>query len=307
SGMISFAVSDSGKGIEPENIERIFQPFEQTREGRLKGGTGLGLSISRQYCSLLGGELVAESEIGQGSRFTFTIRAKVCMESEVETKGSDTATIGIKSGSAPRILVVDDKEANRDILVRMLQPLGFPATAASSGQEALDMVDSWAPDLILLDLIMPDLSGKDVLRILRTDPDKGNIRIIVLTASAQENDKDEVLSLGANAFIRKPFRQNDILDEIGTLFGLEYFHEARKSDDAQAVALTAQGLAERMAALPEDLIRRLSEGLNMGDLEEVKNLTAEMDSIDPVLAEAIRKMADDFSVGPLLDILQAKG
>lgn len=307
SGMISFTVSDSGKGIEPENIERIFQPFEQTREGRLKGGTGLGLSISRQYCSLLGGELVAESEIGQGSRFTFTIRAKVCMESEVETKGSDTATIGIKSGSVPRILVVDDKEANRDILVRMLQPLGFPATAASSGQEALDMVDSWAPDLILLDLIMPDLSGKDVLRILRTDPDKGNIRIIVLTASAQENDKDEVLSLGANAFIRKPFRQNDILDEIGSLFGLEYFHEARKSDDAQAVALTAQGLAERMAALPEDLIRRLSEGLNMGDLEEVKNLTAEMDSIDPVLAEAIRKMADDFSVGPLLDILQAKG
>ncbi|HWP68331.1 MAG TPA: response regulator, partial [Rectinemataceae bacterium] len=306
-GHLSFAVADTGSGIAPEDIDKIFQPFEQTNEGRIKGGTGLGLPISREYCRLLGGDLLVESKAGAGSRFSFTVRADLCSPDSLFVKQERDRIIGVKSGKLPRILVVDDRETNRDILLRMLQPLGFTVALASDGREALALTASWAPDLLLLDLVMPEMSGQDVIRVIRTDPARNNLKIIVITASALDGEKEGVLDLGANAFIRKPFREREVLDEIGSLFGLEYLRQADEDAGTPHAAYSGNDLAKKLSSLPDGITTELRDSLKLGDIDRAAKIAEEISGYDADLADAIREMADNYQIGALLEMLRPTG
>lgn len=306
-GHLSFAVADTGSGIAPEDIDKIFQPFEQTDEGRSKGGTGLGLPISRKYCHLLGGDLLVESKTGAGSRFSFSIRADPCSPDSLFAKQEGDRIIGVKSGKLPRILVVDDRETNRDILLRMLQPLGFTVALASDGREALALTASWKPDLMLLDLIMPEMSGKDVIRIIRTDPARNDLKIIVITASALDGEKEGVLDLGANAFIRKPFREKEVLDEIGSLFGLEYLRQTDENAGTPHAAYSGDDLAKKLSSLPDDITTELRDSLKMGDIDRAAKIAGEISEYDADLAGAIQEMTENYQIGALLEMLRQIG
>lgn len=297
---LSFKVSDTGDGIAPEDIQKIFRPFEQSDAGRSKGGTGLGLPISQKYCQLLGGELEIQSELGAGTSFSFSIDAPPHV-AEGAAAESETRIDGILKGTAPRILVVDDRETNRDILVKLLAPLGFPTAQAADGTEALKLIDSWNPGIILLDLVMPGISGKDLIRIIRTDPAKDRIRIIVITASVLDNESDNVLKIGADAFIRKPFREKVVLEAIGKLADLEYrYADADEAPGYRQDEETA--LEARFAALPRTLSSTLSDAIKAGDLEEVKTLADSVVEVDAALADGIRKMAENFQIKRLMDM-----
>jgi len=297
---LAFKVSDTGGGIAPEDIQKIFRPFEQTDAGRSKGGTGLGLPISQKYCQLLGGELEIQSEPGAGTSFSFSIDAPP-HKAEGAAAEIEARIDGILKGTAPRILVVDDRDTNRDILVKILEPLGFPTAQAANGKEALELIESWNPGIILLDLVMPGMSGKDLIRIIRTDPAKDRMRIIVITASVLDNESDNVLKMGADAFIRKPFREKVVLEAIGKLAGLEYRYAGANEapgyrQDEEAV------LAARFAALPRPLSSALSDAIRAGDLEEVKALADSIVEADAALAAGIRKMAENFQIKRLMDL-----
>ncbi|HWR12645.1 MAG TPA: ATP-binding protein [Rectinemataceae bacterium] len=297
---LAFKVSDTGSGVAAEDIQKIFRPFEQTDVGRSKGGTGLGLSISQKYCQLLGGELNIQSERGAGTSFSFSIDAPPHVAEGAIEEG-ETRIDGILKGIPPRILVVDDRETNRDILVKLLEPLGFPTAQAANGAEALELIDSWNPGIILLDLVMPGISGKDLIRIIRTDPAKDHIKIIVITASVLDKESDDVLGIGANAFIRKPFREKVVLEAIGRLAHLGYRYvdkdgESGRGQDEEAV------LAARFAVLPAELSLALSDSIKSGDLEEVKALADAIMAIDDVLAKGVRKMAENFQIKRLMEI-----
>ncbi len=300
---LTFSVTDTGSGIAPENFDRIFRPFEQTEEGRVKGGTGLGLPISRKYCQLLGGDLLVKSEIGKGSRFSFTVNAKPCLPDSPAGDGEEARVIGVKRGKLPKVLIVDDRETNRDILFRMLEPLGFPVAQAQDGREAFGLIDSWKPDLLLLDLIMPGMSGKDIIQAIRTDPARKDLKIIVITASVLDEEKEGVIGLGANAFVRKPFREKEVLDEIGLLFGLEYAYGAGGDDRTSPVAFSGNDLAAKISALSAEIISRLRDSIKLGDLDEVSKIAGEISESDAPLADAIMEMADNYRFGALLEIL----
>ena len=296
-------MTDTGSGIAPENFDRIFQPFEQTEEGRVKGGTGLGLPISRKYCQLLGGDLLVESEIGKGSRFSFTIRAKPCLPDSLAGNGEEDRIIGVKSGKLPKVLIVDDRETNRDILFRILEPLGFLVAQAQDGREAFDLIDSWKPELLLLDLVMPGISGRDIIQAIRTDPARKDLKIIVITASVLDEEKESVISLGANAFVRKPFREKEVLDEIGLLFGLEYAYEAGGDNTPAPTAFSGDDLVAKISTLPSETLSRLHDSIKLGDLDEVRKIAGEISENDAPLANTIMEMADNYRFGALLEIL----
>jgi len=300
-GRLSFAVADTGRGIAAADVEKIFQPFEQTEEGRSMGGTGLGLPISQKYCQLLGGTIGLESQVGRGSRFSFSIDAPPCPESLPDKAGGDARIGGITKGTPPRVLIVDDRETNRDILARMLEPLGFPVAQAAGGSEALAMLDTWNPGLILLDLVMPGMNGKDFLRIVRTDRSKAAIRIIVITASVLEDERSGVIELGADAFIRKPFREKHVLEEIGRLMDIEYWYEEEKDKVAETASPPAD-LAAGLAGLPAGLAGKLRDSIRSGDLEEVLALAKEAANFDKALSAAIVGMAEGFQINLLLDL-----
>ncbi len=298
-------VSDTGKGIPPEFLEHIFDPFEQAEEGRNRGGTGLGLPISRNFVNMLGGDITIKSTLSEGSCFTFTIRFRKGEDGVITETEAEKKVVGIKSGIIPRVIIVDDRDVNRDILIKILEPLGYIVKEASGGSEALDLIDTWEPDLVLLDLVMPEVSGRDVIRALKKNPRHSGIKIIVITASALEMEKDEILELGADSFIRKPFRESSILNEIKDMFGLEYnYEEAQIEDSTIPVFKSSVELSDRTSVIPEDVKKQLSNALVTGDIEEINSLISKIAALDEDLAKQIKYMADDFEFSSLIEILK---
>ena len=212
--LIIVDISDTGTGISSADIERIFKPFEQTHIGRMSGGTGLGLSISKKIAKILNGDIYVKSSLGEGSLFSFSFQYELGDISKIEKDVLFKNVIKIKNNIKLKVLVVDDRDSNRDILVKMLIPLGFETKEAENGLKALEYVKSWTPDILLLDILMPEMDGIEVIKILKEDKKTKDIKIIVITASVLDEDIKNIMSLGANSFIRKPFKQPEVLEEI---------------------------------------------------------------------------------------------
>ncbi|HET6718909.1 MAG TPA: ATP-binding protein, partial [Rhodocyclaceae bacterium] len=212
---LRFEVQDSGVGIAPDQQSIIFQPFEQVGDKRRRaGGTGLGLSISRRLVQLMGGEIQVDSRPGDGSRFWFELELPPAAEN-VALAGPDAGSISGYQGPRRSILVVDDTAPNRSLLVDLLSPLGFAVSEAGNGQEALQQINVAIPDLVLTDLVMPEMGGVELIRRLRQTPGLASLPIIVVSASATEQDQTDSRAAGANAFLVKPIEHSDLLREIG--------------------------------------------------------------------------------------------
>ncbi|WP_290642815.1 ATP-binding protein [Aquabacterium sp.] len=223
---IRFDVQDSGVGIRSEDQERIFEPFEQAGDSRSRAaGTGLGLAISRQLVRLMGGQLQLSSEPGTGSRFWFELSLQM-VDAMVREPVRHPLVTGY-TGERRRILVVDDVEANREMLVAMLRPLGFETLEAVHGQDALDQVQASNPDLVLMDLAMPVMDGLEATRRLRANERTKDLPVIALSANASNTHRDEALAAGATLFMSKPFDSADLLRNLERCLSLNWI-------DAQA-------------------------------------------------------------------------
>ena len=208
---LRFEVKDTGVGITAEQIGKLFSPFEQAGDTKLRSeGTGLGLAISRQLVQMMGGDLWVESKLGVGSTFWFEAAFPEAEVREVPAK-KITRMISGYIGQQRRILVVDDIPSNRDIIVDALKPLGFEIFEAANGQQAIQMARESRPDLILMDRWMPVMDGFSAVQRMRQIPDLSSIPVICITASVSK--KDQLLSheAGFNDFLPKPVNQSDLM------------------------------------------------------------------------------------------------
>jgi signal transduction histidine kinase/CheY-like chemotaxis protein len=227
---LRFEVQDSGVGIAAGDTDRIFEPFEQAGDARSReGGTGLGLAISRQLVRLMGGELGVHSTPGEGSVFHVELSlpwlGSVATGTGPDADGSSLARVIGYEGQRHTVLIVDDVEANRALLADMLQPLGFETLMARSGQEALDQVAAASPDLVLMDLVMPDMDGLEAIRRLRADPRTQALPVIALTANVSAQDQSHALATGASGFLPKPFRRDKLLQLLASQLPLSWVHD----------------------------------------------------------------------------------
>ena len=214
-----FEVCDTGMGVEQADLQRIFEPFEQVGEGRRRGGAGLGLAISRQLVRLLGGELQIESRPGQGSRFHF----ELAMRLAEAPAASPWPEVSGYAGPRRRLLVVDDLALNRQFLAALLRPLGFEVDEAADGEQALAQLAGGArPDLVLMDMSMPGLSGMETTRRLRELPGGRGLPVFALTAQSSKVTRDTALASGACAFLSKPVRRDELLSALGERLGLAW-------------------------------------------------------------------------------------
>ncbi|NRF69926.1 response regulator [Aquincola sp. S2] len=229
--MLHFEVHDQGVGIDEAHLERIFEPFEQAGEmQRRSGGTGLGLAISRQLVRLMGGEIQVESRPQQGSRFWFEIAVQRPPQPAlalVRERAHQTTT-GYE-GPRLRILVVDDVVGNRRVLAEMLGALGFEVIEAGDGQAALAQVKSSAPDLVLMDTVMPVMDGHAATRRLREDPATARLPIIAVSANASEHDRATCLECGADDFLPKPIERRLLLELLSRHLQLRWSEGASPS------------------------------------------------------------------------------
>src|SRR5262249_33216482 len=139
---LRFTISDTGRGIGPDDQRRLFEAFTQAGAGKDSGGTGLGLSISREFVRLMGGEIQIQSELGEGSTFTFDIKVMPANPSDISGERRARVAIGLASGQPTyRVLVVDDRRENRTLLIKLLQIVGFEVRGAENGLEAIEHWD----------------------------------------------------------------------------------------------------------------------------------------------------------------------
>ena len=208
---VQILVVDSGIGIAAPDLERMFQPFEQLKAGAIAGGTGLGLAISRSHARLMRGDVTVESALGVGTTFKFTFLAQAGgLEPAADFS---TAPLSFATASAQRkVLIVDDLEPNREILAELLSQSSFETRTAPDGPSALAIDADWSPDLVLMDLRMPDMDGFEAIRRLRAAGSKAAIG--VLTASALADDEHRALAIGADFFMRKPYDERVLFDRI---------------------------------------------------------------------------------------------
>jgi len=305
SNKMIISIKDTGAGIPGVDIKKIFGSFEQSKAGREEWGTGLGLSISKKFAKLLYGDIEVESELGTGSEFKFTFKFEIGSKEETETKYDTRNVVGIKDSSRKiKLLIVDDRETNRDILVRMLSKIGFVTKECDNGASAIECAAKWKPDIILLDLIMPEMDGKEVIKRLRQEPNGSDYKIIVLTASALEEDKKSVIKLGADTFLRKPFRQNDILEEIKKLTNIEYLFENNQNSENTPI-ITNEYLKKEMSELTEDILKSIKNNILIGDIAELKRISNSLDQSNLSLSKHLASLIEEYEFERITKIIDS--
>jgi len=213
-GWVTFRVRDTGIGMTPDQMEKLFQEFSQADASttRKYGGTGLGLAISRKFCQLMGGDITVESTLGHGSTFIVRLPAE---GGTLKTVPAPRAEVSASSATlpegAPTVLLIDDDPAMRDLTQRFLGKEGFRVVTAASGEEGLRLAKALKPAVIALDVLMPGMDGWAVLTVLKADPDLADIPVIMLTIV---DDKDMGYALGAADYLTKPIDWERLPDAL---------------------------------------------------------------------------------------------
>ena len=231
-------VEDTGIGMSDEQVSRLFQPFEQVGDVQHRsGGTGLGLVISRQFVRLMGGDIHVKSRLGAGNLFWFELDVPASRWATPDAPPAERVVTGYR-GPTKKVLVVDDVAENRAVIVESLAALGFDVFQAACGYDGLSQAQSVLPDLVLMDIVMPDIGGLEVIRRLRKVPVLDAVPIIAISASATPEVEANTLSAGANAFLPKPVDLKALVARTGSLLHLAWVEgsERRRIDPSGRVA-----------------------------------------------------------------------
>jgi signal transduction histidine kinase/CheY-like chemotaxis protein len=221
---LKFEVSDTGIGINAEDLPKLFTPFNQTTSGKLiQEGTGLGLTISKKFINIMGGEISVNSIVDKGTTIRFTLPFRAITEKNILSGNHKVPITGLfDTVDTKTILIVDDSLHNRKLLEELLKPIGFRIISADDGQNAVYQFKKYKPDCILMDIHLPTMDGNEALKIIRTYEQGRNIPIIALTASAFEEVKQNALKDGFDDFLTKPINNNELLSIISKHMGIKY-------------------------------------------------------------------------------------
>lgn len=324
---LSFEVEDTGAGIAPEEMNRLFEPFRQTETGRNSGqGTGLGLAISQSFVRLMGGDIRVTSTQGKGTTFAFDLEAQpVCAPSVPalsETRkaialASDTPEAPLRDRPEYRILVADDRPEGRLVLVELLTSLGFSVREAQNGREAVELWSSYSPHLILMDMRMPVMDGFEATQRIKSQLKGQATAIIALTASAFDNERQAILASGCDDFMNKPFREEVLLDKIARHLGVSYIYEDPSGNFPQET-LSGQyptprdvnsgsddrSVSDYLAQMPLDWIEDLHQAALKCRDDEILQLAKMIPESYSELAKCLADWAENFLFDRILELTE---
>jgi len=285
-------VEDTGVGIPPGEVERIFDPFQQVRQtGHYVEGTGLGLAICRRLVQLMGGTLDVHSEPGRGSRFAVEVEVQLAAASANPTPMAATRVSGY-AGRRRRILVADDMADNRQLLGRFLRPLGFRVDEAVNGAAALEIARLSHPDLVFMDLVMPVMDGFEAIRQLRGEPSLADTRIVALSASAFDATRTQSIAAGCDDFMSKPVRLEQVLELLGRLLGLHWLRDLPDAPELASIPTPPARPPASLDDLPPDVAHELHELALMGDIRQLLARLDQVRALDGQLADAIDELEE---------------
>ncbi|NJK65452.1 MAG: response regulator [Microcoleus sp. SU_5_3] len=325
---LEFEIEDTGVGISPSELGNLFQAFVQTESGqKAQQGTGLGLTICRQFIQLMGGEITVESQVDRGTIFKFEIEIITVDATAIPAAKINCEVIGLEPNQPSyRILIVDDREDNRQLLVKMLSPLGFTVQEASNGKEAVEIWENWQPHLILMDLRMPVMDGYEATVEIRAriqqreeeQPENEEInistppfpipKIIALTASTMEDRRSFALLVGCDDFLRKPFRKTEILDTLNKHLEVNYIYSSftgsDSTDDRNNVSENASNVTlVSITQLPAEWIGNMKQAIRSADFELIATTIEEISHNFPEFSQTLQNHLDNFDYQKILNLI----
>ncbi len=305
-----FEIQDTGPGIAPEELDTIFNPFVQTQTGRQSmEGTGLGLPISQQFVRMLGGDITIKSTLGQGAIFKFDIQVTLATSADEKPLSSKRQVISLEPNQPSyRILVVEDVAESRQLLVKILEFVGFEVREATNGQEGVAIWESWSPHLICMDILLPIMDGYDATDQIKQNPKGKDTVIIALTASAFEEQREAILRAGCDDFLPKPFQQEVLLEKIAHHLGVRYLYEEQRSPTLdQPPAPEDRLTAEALAVMPASWVTQLHQAALWADDELMNQLAEQIPLEHGSLRRALKDMLNNFRLEELIDLTQSAG
>ncbi len=302
-----FEVEDTGQGIAPDELDMLFDPFVQTATGRQSmQGTGLGLAISRQFVRLMGGDISVRSTLGQGSIFTFDIQISLARETDVPTASTPKQVIGLKPNQPSyRILVVEDVEENRLLLVKLLKSVGFEVRTALNGVEAIGLWNDWEPHLIWMDMRMPVMDGYEATQHIKATLKGQATVIIALTAHAFSEERSSILEVGCDDFMTKPFREEVLFEKMATHLGVQYIYaEENLLTSSQLPVQPLQLTIDGLNVMPREWVQKLYQAALAMDEEVVIELMQQIPEEKAMLAHTLTNWVDNFRLDLIIDLVQ---
>jgi signal transduction histidine kinase/DNA-binding NarL/FixJ family response regulator len=303
---LRFQVEDTGIGIKAEQISAIFEPFQQAGSQDFNSqGTGLGLTISQQIVQLMGSTIQVESILGTGSRFWFDLEVPWIKEQTNQvTQTAAAQVIGYK-GNRRTLLVVDDNPDSRAILTQMLEPLGFHILQATNGQEGLEQAILHRPGLIILDIVMPVMTGLEMAQRLRQLPETSHIPLLACSASLSQVEPQTTLDAGCNSFTAKPIEMTVLLDQLRQYLGLEWIYKPQ-APPASAEAADSQPGATIVPTWEE--LQALNQAVAKGFIGEVRQEADRLKTLNPAygaFANKILELAQEFDMEAIQTLIHS--
>lgn len=325
---LQFEIEDTGVGIAAEELGNVFNAFVQTASGqKTQKGTGLGLTISRQFVRLMGGEIVVESQLELGTTFKFEIPVGAAYAADVPAGPINREVIGLEPNQpCYRILIVDDREDNRQLLVKMLSPLGFGFQQATNGREAIEIWENWQPHLILMDVRMPVMDGYEAtqeikLRIQQREQEQQENgdssissgdspipKIVALTASTIEGRRSFALLVGCDDFISKPFRKTEIFDTLNKHLGVRYLYSNSTDfisigDRSNLSDPTPNAVLAYLPQLPAEWVENMKQVIRNADFDLIARTIEEIRDAHPEFAEILQGHLNNFDYQKILNLI----
>lgn len=314
---LEFEIEDTGAGIPAVEIDTIFEAFTQIKnQNKYQEGTGLGLAITRSFIQLMGGEIVVRSEVGNGTIFSFDVAVSSVDAAEVETKQQMRREIGLEPNQPRyRILIVDDKWDNRQLMIGLLSSLDFELKEASNGIEAVDIWEVWQPHLIWMDVRMPVMDGCEATRKIRFQESQkqgeltiDRTAIIAITASTFEEERSLILEAGCDDFVRKPFREKIIFEKMAELIGVRYIYEEEPLQLAAAVSVepvSEFSLTQDLSTMPQEWIEEMYEAAQSIDNEKILQLISQIPPARDSLGQTLKDWASIFRCDRIIDLIES--
>jgi len=300
-GNIRFAVKDTGRGIPKDKISEMTKPFTQIYNAQnTEGGTGLGLAITKSYIELMGGTMHIESQLGEGSTFSFSLPLEIIEQPVQNIQKAVQKVTGIKNEIKPKILIVDDSQINVDVANEFLQSIGFITEKAYNGKEAVEKYQLFNPDLILMDIRMPVMNGFEATKEIRKNS-KPNLKVVAVTADAFEHQKHEIIQSGLDDYLAKPYTSSQLFDIIAKNLGIEYVYEIENTDvpvQETTFNIDELNLSQITEHISDTWIAEVEKSLLMGNMEQLSTVIQSLPEKDDTLRQVkkyLLQQIEDFN------------
>jgi len=317
-----FEISDTGVGIAPDELPTIFDAFVQSESGRKSlHGTGLGLAITRHFVELMGGEITVRSQVGQGTTFCLVLPLKLAKSNEVKVDFMAQRVVKLAPDQPTyRILVADDTDNNRQLLVQLLSTVGFDVREARNGQEAVEQWKKFVPHLTWIDMRMPVMDGFEATKQIRQQEHRASVstKIVAITAAVFEEQQQRILDLGCDDVVSKPCSSAVIFEKMAQHLGVQYIYEERFTSKTNFPDNSSRSLvraAEQtmhpptlhpsaFSDLPAEWVSKLNHAARRANEKEIFQLLEGLSESHAELKTAIVHLIQNFQLDQLIQLTQ---